>query len=405
MLKFNDNNIYVGYIKQLLKSFNLPTCPLEKKDFKQTIHYIDNNALYQNIWNDNNSTSTQTKIRSYKRDDYIESITKNLEIKSNIFDSYTQEYLGDYLRYLRDYDNLDLMSMYNCFSNISTSNFDFKLQDNKLVALDSQSSDYTIFAIPIKFNREYTIAIEWHGVIEMCCGFYSNKRLYESNLNKGTKLFSYKKVSGCRFSFPFVYNGLVSEDKTIREDYINEKNLKLFLKIPTTCKSSIVVLEGNYLEDASFTREQVDRRKIILTRDWEEFGEDLKCLSKNQLLASNDGNVYFIADRLKEYLSNQVITQLDPVENNIVRLQRKAYEENDVPYGYLGVFDENLRRFMYGLNIDTGNIYKYYDVLGYYDKDIEQQYNIDYIITGYTKDEKGKVKAIKKENGEWTAQY
>ena len=32
MIKFNDNNIYVGYIKQLLKDFNLPRCQVYKEE-------------------------------------------------------------------------------------------------------------------------------------------------------------------------------------------------------------------------------------------------------------------------------------------------------------------------------------------------------------------------------------
>ena len=118
MLKYNDDNIYGGYIKQLLASFNLPQCPIGNKDFTQSIHYIEGNSLYFY----NSVDGTTTRVSSYKENDKIENITKNLEIRNNLYDSYTHEYLGDYLRYVRDYKGLDLMSMYNCFSNVAMTN-------------------------------------------------------------------------------------------------------------------------------------------------------------------------------------------------------------------------------------------------------------------------------------------
>ena len=45
MIKLNDNNIFIGHIKQLLKDFNLPSCTIITEDnadenFVSGKHYI-----------------------------------------------------------------------------------------------------------------------------------------------------------------------------------------------------------------------------------------------------------------------------------------------------------------------------------------------------------------------------
>ena len=404
MIKFNDDNIYVGYIKQLLSSFNLPKCPIGEKDFKQDSHYIAGNSLYFY----DNKQKKSTRVSSYKEDDTIENLTKNLEIKNNFYDSYTHEYLGDYLRYVRDYKGLDLMSMYNCFSNASIENVEFSVRDSEF---DSSSDAYTIFAIPVKYNQKYTLAIEWHGTIEMCCGYYSNGNLCKSNLNDGSidnddivQHFTYCKQSGLRFNHPFVFDKLVN-NSNFKNDYACEKDFKLFLKVPTICKSSIVVLEGDYEENASLF---MQKRSIVINREDKKYLDvELNYLSKPQLLSMNYMGTYLLADRLVEYLSNQVITPIDPVINNIKRLQIKAKKEYNVPYTYLGIWEDNkLRNFLYTYIIDKGLFNKHCDLLSYLDKDVEgnnRGFDIEYIKT-YYEDNDGNIVEKKEENNEWLIQ-
>jgi len=93
---------------------------------------------------------------------------------------------------------------------------------------------------------------------------------------------------------------------------------------------------------------------------------------------------FLIADRLMEYLSNQVITPIDPVIDNIRRLQTKLNKEEDIGrswYEYYGIWDDpKIRDYLYVHSIDNGDINKYYDMLGYLDKDVERTFDIEYVI-------------------------
>lgn len=158
MLKFENNHIITGYIKQLLNSFNLPKCRvytpnkpvLASTHFKLltaettperlaelNISYTNTPASFiylkdgrfakyvNNAWEPVDFTGSDS-ADIYMYGSYIPNVTKNLRIKNNRYDSYTHEYLGDYLRFYRDYHGIDLMPLYNCFSNRVCSNLNLK---------------------------------------------------------------------------------------------------------------------------------------------------------------------------------------------------------------------------------------------------------------------------------------
>ncbi len=159
MHKFNDTGIFTGYIKQLLKEFNLPKIKVYTKKYQdyfnkygvehpeilgtlvgtgqkvtgdtpkylypatiRYIPYIKDGKLQEYIDEEWHVVGfrNHNKMRhehSYTYGDKLLNYTKNLKVQNNIYDSYTHEYLGDYLRFKRDYLNIDLMPLYNCFSN------------------------------------------------------------------------------------------------------------------------------------------------------------------------------------------------------------------------------------------------------------------------------------------------
>ena len=179
MIRLNENTVEVGYIKQLLHSFNLPTCKIGDKlptanNTKNGDNIIFQNYLYSNgVDKDNNSIFSKTR---YKMNDFIPNLTKKLELQNNIYDFYTHKYLGDYLRFLRDYKHIDLMSMYNCcsyespqlFTILGKAIYNVKEEiedeplttDSSIISYISSTAEYVTFAFPVKFNKKYTIGLD-----------------------------------------------------------------------------------------------------------------------------------------------------------------------------------------------------------------------------------------------------
>jgi hypothetical protein len=153
--------------------------------------------------------------------------TKNLVVKNNVYDSYTHEYLGDYLRFQRDYNNLDLMPLYNCFSNRACENLiikgeistviDRKVKVNATTAhtttynttfeFNTKDPNYKIYMMPIKMFKTYTIAIDSDQPVEFCCGIYGNYQDTRSKFN-ALPMLTYQRVNQSQFTKPFLYTKL-----------------------------------------------------------------------------------------------------------------------------------------------------------------------------------------------------
>ena len=158
MFKFDNSHIFTGYLKQLLSSVNIPTCKIYTKEFadylKQhgkedpriiesfdtatyiksgskshaatRVNYLKNNELYHYFWNYDQGNSELGRRNTYwasssnlfyNSGKNMPGLTRVLNSTGNVYDAATHEYLGDYLRFLRDYHGINLMSLYNCFNN------------------------------------------------------------------------------------------------------------------------------------------------------------------------------------------------------------------------------------------------------------------------------------------------
>lgn len=488
MLTFNNTHLFTGYLKQKLSSVNIPTCKIYTQEFAEyfaehgtedpriiesvdtiaysdddkrmaiRVNYLKNNEICNYFWkydgskNDLGHSRVEWRTVSsvlYSSEKTIPGLTKTLHSPGRFYDVKTHEYLGEYLRFMRDYHNINLMSLYNCFNDNICNNIavDFEV-GNKKVIFNSKNPTYKIYAFPVKLFADYTIAIDSYQGIEIFCG------LYNTELDCSTKsieLFkkTYKKIDNAFFNQPILYdrlnvnywkledelraaksdgtesNGqqdaqLLNNTCISRWDIANrEQDLKLFIKVPVSCKSSIVALEGDfrtfnnnkyYIAADAESSDSIDTWTYKQNHTIINFAEnnqlnaaDFTPISKLQLLEFNTKKSYPFADRLIEYLCGSAITPIDAIPDNIKRAQR-VMNQNKYYFDIDGLWEPKMQKIIYDYIINSGPIcieddklidkhsgnnpkyYGYheklghtsksslYDVLGYVDKDAEKWY-------------------------------
>lgn len=431
MFKFNDTNILTGYIKEMLASFNLPCYKVytrqQREHFEETgeelnviasqeasrdpdnaqiqhpcfVSYIKDGAVQQYFKNTDNSYAWKVIADPYLYNIFVPNETKNYVIKNNIYDYYTHEYLGEYLRFIRDFHNVDLMPLYNCFSDHVCNNieliFDIGKEDKKSITFSGSDPEYKIYMLPVKLFQKYTIAIDCQQKYELCCGIYG-KYLDTREVFRQIPIKTYKKVMG-QFNKPILYDlaellpskrdiGSDAEKKQWEETMTwlakNECDLKLFIKLPATNNSSITVLEGDYRSwnDGYGVWKNKTQNKTILNFEASDeclSNSNLKLITPLQLLKFNTGKSYPFADRLVEYLLGNAITPLDEIADNIKRVQTIALKNGQVNKAD-GIWTDKLQKILYSFMnskelAQSAKKEINHDILGYADKDVENAYS------------------------------
>lgn len=349
---FHENNLITGYIKELLTNFNLPVFEVYKpgvtKVYGNTHYILDRDLILTNSdLADGTDGLSALPVSGYK---YVTAfgynqaelnITKHLKLNSILYDSYTHEYLGDFLRFYRDYTGVDLMMLYNCFS-------DRILTNLKYNTFDSADSNHKIYALPVKFNKKYLIGIESALPVEVACGLYrDNNQITTLEL---TDLFqrTYKCFNTMSFMKPVEYSTFMPVSRKLK-DY--EPCLKMYIKVPADLRSSISVVEI----DAASTRFQqhVDGTVPDIALPEDRFMVEYP--SKLSLFKLNDGTSYPFADRLVEYLLGNAITSEEIIGDNIGRVQEQLLSNQQLiqngtmlhNYKHYGVWSDEIRLACY----------------------------------------------------------
>ena len=396
MHSFNEFTLVTSYIKQLLSSYNLP-----KLDAVDVGSYVIKDVRYiykKSIVKASNSgvfTGTGdiklVPVSHYFPGKRIINVTDTYKQDCLEYDYKVHEYLGKYLRFMRDYFKLDLMSMYNCFSNRSVPVL-FTERGGE-VSLSSGTSDkYKVYAVPVKFGKVYTIGIESATPIEFRCGYFENRLIEKEDFghdSSSTDILqsTYQRRGTSSLHRPFVYTRLANllsnsdvNDSNKSFYHSHEKNLKLFIKVPIELDAPIVVLEGDYSNTMSPVAASISEFKSAASSY--SFTEDGKFKYPNfynlQLLHLPQSESAPFADRLVEFLTGNVITHLDEIPENIKRVQQllEKVVRNYNAAGHYGEWDPYMLRALQTFACDRNLYVDNFDITGYVDKDLEAELKI-----------------------------
>ena len=285
---FDSTGIVSGYIKQLLAAANIPKYNVylqehaeyfqkygkERYDIIESsldgvpvhVPYIKEGKLQEfinGVWRPVGTiyNDTPDHFHYYDPDSFTLNKTRKFLIRNNVYDSYTHKYLGDYLRYKRDLEGINLMPLYNCFCNELCTDLSLTVNINSKTKTVFSSNDplYKVYKVPIKLFQQYTVAIDSDFPVEIVSAVHG-RTLEKSSLFEMLHKQTYAGYSAMHFSRPELYDPfkifrqldkVTSSEaayyKTIIQRVaIREADLCMLIKVPISCESTITILEGNY---------------------------------------------------------------------------------------------------------------------------------------------------------------
>lgn len=323
-------------------------------------------------------------------------ITSCFNSTVDYYDSETHKVLGNYLRALRDIEGIDLMSLYNCFDYTVVNNVD--ISNNSIE--DKTSSNTKTILVPVRFNRQYTIALDCPFKTYICPVLYNGKTLIDDIQGKDQNalfLNDLQTFNNLQFSNPITKTILVDIDRFFNYDKINqlssevtiqtevdkasqsaaqflqyEKYLYLAIQIPSTLQTSVVVLEGNY---ANIAAEYITSAQKL--NSLSDVAISSIFISSPSLLEVNDRVQKPFSDKLIAYLLEYTIDSREYIDENVFDVEKSiGYYSNDDKY-YHGTWNVGLR---YQIQRNYQQLSKYpwmrkKDIIGFVDNDVEDALN------------------------------
>lgn len=394
--KFFENTIQSKFIKNLLLNTSLPIFnSVSDGDYiiKGFRYLYGNQVLLCTksgyIGNNYSNTDDQSLVPEFQvvnrnfvlGRNYVKN-TEYFESNSNSYDSDTHTFLGKYLRFYRDVYKTNLMPFYNCFNGVYTSRFYVDKDDNDVKQnrydyyqqgtpkFNSEYYDkeqYKVTQIPVRFNKEYTIAVDCNAEVRITPCFIKNNQLvyityggqeldltreflnkispiecFESMNFKRPKLISLKNTNQSLLSTNYPEMILDSNFSVFSMEQLfqtYEADLYLLIQLPRDNQSSIVVLEGDYTNlDRGYIYNYSDSQTGVVTSKYLITGTifDMSSISSMNykdldklltsglsLLSINDNVRYPYSDSLIQYLLWNAIDNNEEISGNVIRIQRR----------------------------------------------------------------------------------
>ena len=394
MIKLNDNSLYVGQIKQLLHTFHLPQCCVGDRYSSPNAHFLLNGNIMR--WD---ASGNAHYVDKYIYGKEYRNLTRTFPVRNLIYDRETHRYLGKYLRFLRDYKSIDLMSTYNCWDGeLQTSDLRTSLREDDIsseVSFKNGENGTITYKVPISLQDCYTISMHAQSTVELC--IYVENKL--SDYDKIISEIIQKTYTKRKITDTFKYNPFEKITDAAHKEFIqkNINRLHILVKISNNIKTSIVVLEGSYISSSKYrqsciTYKPEGQNSVVQT------GFDVV----SQLLSTQNANEgYLLGDRLLEYLSGNVICPLSE-SYEISRIQKTidalrthntskvSIQTDDVDISrYKNLYQQFLKKkspkliermpgiwadtdvFDLRNLIDKSELHAKFDCLGYVDMDVE----------------------------------
>ena len=292
MLSLNDKSITVSQIKQILHTFNLPNCSIGYKNPAANKLFIHDGYIQRWVPTTTDSGKVELvpeRIEPYKYNKEYLNFTTNLPIRNMLYDRETHRYLGRYLRFIRDFRGVNLMSMYNCFdgeiflndlicvkrnSEVTEDTPVDQLDDKYVVRFKNGYQGNNVFAIPVDFQK-LTMRVSAGNVGYVC--LYIDDKEYDGNtaiadLNQKLAKYTLQKIYANELIYldlPELLINRCSFNSSLLNELLgfiaeNISNLKLLLKVVEDTAINITVLEGEYSID------RMSLKKYFLMQPFEE---------------------------------------------------------------------------------------------------------------------------------------
>lgn len=237
------------------------------------------------------------------------------------YDEDTHYHLGNYLRFLRDCKGLDLMAYYNCYCGKTVDGIYLGTRDGDSSTFEVRdNSANKVFAVPVRFGKTYTVALNCPAQVTCHVAFYGENGLLTDG--RGGYLTSeidapittYVNPS---YTHPFTVYINPPIGSMSRYMYDRQRYLYLLIQIPASINTSLTVLEGDYTTEKIW-RATVSNYDLKYRAEWES---PIRTVYNPSLLIWDGAGVLAFSDRLIEYLLNNIIWNGDDITENVAYIK------------------------------------------------------------------------------------